>query len=94
MDIVDPELLCHAVVVRVARNHDRLVHVHHTVAAGLPVAIAMAPAAAEEEITGIVDGVVWVALPQLQSGQSHERFEGRARWIDTLQRAVVEGMIR
>ena len=43
VDGVDAQIVREHVVVRVAGDHDRLVHVDHAVAAGLPVAVAWPP---------------------------------------------------
>ena len=51
-------------------------------------------AVGQHEIAGIADGKRWMALARFQTGQCHERFEGRARWIDTLECAVNQWLVQ
>ncbi len=92
VDRLDAELGGEPVVVRVARDHDRLVHVDHAMAILLPVAIAVGHAG-NCEVARVVDGELGAAFLEVESRERHERLDGRAGRILAAQRAVVERLV-
>ena len=74
--VVYAHIVCKAIEIGVARHLYGLEHVHATVAACLPIAI-LAAAARQIIYTGIVDGLFRGSGVIIQSGQGHERFDGR-----------------
>ncbi len=86
-DIVDAEVVGEHVIVSVAGHDDRLVHVHHAVAARGGVA---EPVGAEYEVARVEDRLRRRACAQLERGEGHVGLEGRPRRVKSGERAVVE----
>ncbi len=92
VDRVDPHVDREPVVVRVARDHDRLVHVDGAVAVLFPVAVAVRDARQRVEAR-VGDGEFGRALPAFERGERHERLDCRAGRILPAQRPVVERLV-
>src|SRR5258708_15397249 len=90
-DIVDAEVVGEHVVVGIAGHDDRLVHVHHAVAARGGVA---EPIVAEYEIARIEDRLRRGPCAELERGKRHVGLEGRPRRVESGERAVVERRVR
>src|SRR2546422_11249624 len=74
--IVDAEVVGEHVVVGVAGHDDRLVHVHHAVAAGGGVAESIV---AEYEVARVEDRLRRRACAELERRERHVGLEGRPR---------------